>query len=71
MNIHSRTADLSSSVVAWVRNHVRFAPERRHMNYFGQRYCPDCQKAGRDNVLRVDASGSVLVCSSGHRVEHS
>ena len=44
-----------------------FAPERRRMNYFGQPYCLECQKSGRDNVLRLDATGSGMVCSSGHR----
>ncbi len=71
MNIQSRTTDLSNSVVAWVRSHVRFAPESRRMNYFGQPYCPECQKAGRDSVLRADAAGVALVCGSGHRVERS
>ena len=71
MNIPSRTADFSTSVMTWVRSHVRFAPERRHMNYFGQPYCPDCQRAGRDNVLRVDDTGAALVCSSGHRIDRS
>jgi hypothetical protein len=37
------------------------------MNYFGQPYCPECQKGGRDNVLRVDVAGTGMVCSSGHR----
>jgi hypothetical protein len=67
MNITTRTSNLSISVVTWMRSHVRFVPERRRMNYFGQPYCPECQKAGRDNVLRVDATGSVMVCSDGHR----
>jgi hypothetical protein len=67
MNIQTRTTNISNSVVTWVRSHVRFAPERRRMNYFGQPYCPECQKIGRDNVLRVDATGTGMVCSSGHR----
>jgi len=67
MNIQTRTSNLSNSVFTWVRSHVRFAPERRRMNYFGQPYCPECQKSGRDNVLRVDAAGTGMVCSSGHR----
>lgn len=67
MNIQTRTSNLPHSVFTWVRSHVRFAPERRRMNYFGQPYCPECQKSGRDNVLRVDAAGAGMVCSSGHR----
>ncbi len=67
MNIPTRTSAISNSVFTWVRSHVRFAPERRRMNYFGQPYCLECQKSGRDNVLRLDATGSGMVCSSGHR----
>jgi hypothetical protein len=37
------------------------------MNYFGQPYCAECQKDGRDNVLRVDPAGTGMVCSNGHR----
>jgi hypothetical protein len=42
MNITTRTSNLSISVVTWMRSHVRFVPERRRMNYFGQPAATTC-----------------------------
>ena len=54
---------------SWRRKRIFNAPERGKINHFGQLYCPECQKTGRDLVLNELADREGSVCADGHRFE--
>jgi hypothetical protein len=53
-------------VGSWPLRKLRSPPFRRRMNYFGQPYCPTCQKRGQDAILSETSTREALTCPAGH-----